>query len=177
MKAVSVILLAVMILGVSAVGYSYTMPTGHSLSAEAIEAMRYGNVWWDPNISYTSPGQRFSTNLVIDSLGNSPGAITMEVTYDESVVKCLGASYTWLDPNVAAAKGNIVLNNYDPGKLRISGFSVQGFGSSSQLRLITINWLAVSNGIVSLNLTVEKLANREGNEISGWGQSGAVVVR
>lgn len=178
----AVISLIVLVTGLGMVAYA-EMPMTGKLSALDLSTRPWGSMEFSPQwFMNVSVGDSVSFDIMINtqaSPATNPGAITFEINYDQNVVRPTAwiTDYTD-DPEVAAASGTLVGNlNYEVGTIRITGFAVQGFGTSYNLAIGKITFKVVGSGDGLLTITPLKLADTEGREIPvGHASTGVVIA-
>lgn len=113
-----------------------------------------GNVWIVPSTLSVSAGSEFETEIHVDSGNQRIAAYGIDVSYDPGVIEINS------DPGVeAGADGYVAAYSGGAGLVVISGFDVSGTGPGSDLHLLTIYWIAVSDGSTALTLVVDTLAD------------------
>jgi len=122
----------------------------------AVAQSSVGDVWFTSTSVSTQPGQTFTTDVQVNTGTLKLAAYTFKMTFSAiiAVNTAVGTQGVTAGPD-----GFVTVVNPQATSLTISSFDVTGKAASATLRLLTVNWNAVSNGSTTIANEVQALSN------------------
>ena len=120
-----------------------------------------GAIWLVPDKKYAIAGDKFTTEVHLNSGTQTFAAYGLDIFYDIAVITVdysLGSSGAVAGPDgFITATSSSGLN----GTIVLSGFDAMGTGPGSDLHILDIHWIAVGPGTTTLDVVINSLVDNQ----------------